>query len=204
VLALWAFAAPVSREAQQGRWAGFYDAQVLEYWATQMPEGVRANYEEVLLQALRPDERAAMGKTVLALPLEESDSLINFHAGANTVFIPISSLRFLADICIAYAWLSLNGRDLQVLTNYLSIVQQQWPEKLHGARYLPLDALHIPPGVRQESRVISRMQTMFGSAVVFVLGHELGHLRYGAPDTQVQHDGPPMRDRPKATESGTR
>jgi len=179
VLALWAFAAPVSSEAQQGRWAGFYDAQVLEYWNNQMQEGIRANYEEVLLRALRPDERAAMGKTVLAFPLEDSDSLINFYSAANTVFMPISSLRFLADICLAYAWLSLNRHDLQVVTDYLSIVEQQWPDMPQSARHLPLDALHIPPSARQESRVMARMQTMFGSAVVFVLGHELGHLRYG-------------------------
>jgi hypothetical protein len=103
---------------------------------------------------------------------------MNFYADwrSSRITVPISSLRFLRDLLAAYAWLSVHGYDLQPVSDYLAVIKYQWPRLLRGKPHLPLKVLGVPENALDEARVMARFQQLFGTAVVFVLGHELGHI----------------------------
>jgi hypothetical protein len=82
-------------------WAGFYDRQTLVYWHGQTPPGVEENFREVVWPKLLPDEKRMLSRVTLDFPLEDARQLMNFYAvsggGKQTITLPISSMRFLAD-----------------------------------------------------------------------------------------------------------
>ncbi len=169
-------------EAAAQRWDGFYDRKTLVFWHGEMPPGIEENFREVLWPKLTPDERRRLGGVDLAFPLENAQHPMNFYASPpgtkKTIILPISSLRFLADIALAYAWLNTSGYSIEPVTDYLAMLKYQWPGGLAGRRYRPRDVLGIPDDAISNPRVARQFQQIFGTAVVFVLGHELGHHYY--------------------------
>ncbi len=170
---------PAADARAQG-WAGFYDRQTLVYWHGQTPPGVEENFREVVWPKLLPDEKRILGRVTLVFPLEDAKHPMNFYAaaggGKQTITLPISSMRFLADIALADAWLGVSGYSTDPVTDYLAMLKYQWPDRLAGRRYRPREALGIPENATANPRVERRFQRDFGTAIVFVLGHELGHL----------------------------
>ena len=170
--------------AWAGNWNGFYDQKTLQYWSQQMPPGIRANLEEVVWPKLTPEERQALQGVTLALPLEEAQKNhpMNFYSLAQgqekIIVLPISSLRFLGDLALAYVWLNQNGYSLDPITEYLAMLKYQWPRNLAGRPYRPLEVLGIPKNAGADPKVQKAFQEIFGSAVVFIMAHELGHLYY--------------------------
>ena len=164
---------PVDAHAQS--WAGFYDRQTLIYWQGQMPPGVEENFREVVWPKLTPDEKRVLGQVVLDFPLEDAGHPMNFYAappgGKKTITLPVSSMRFLADIAMAYAWLNESSYSIDPVSDYIAMLKYQWPDGLAGRRYRPREALGIP-----DNATARQFQRIFGTAVIFVLGHELGHL----------------------------
>ena len=167
----------------QGRaegWAGFYDRQTLVYWQGQIPPGIEENFRDVVWPKLTPDEKRVLGRITLDFPLEDAQHPMNFYAvaggGRKTITLPISSMRFLADIAVAYAWLNDSGYSIDPITDYLAMLKYQWPDGLAGRRYRPREALGVPDNATVNARVDRQFQRIFGTAIVFVLGHELGHL----------------------------
>jgi hypothetical protein len=171
---------PADARAQD--WAGFYDRQTLVYWHGQTPPGIEENFREVVWPKLLPDEKRKLSRVTLDFPLEDARQLMNFYAvwggGKQTITLPISSIRFLADIVLAEAWLGVSGYSTDPVTDYLAMLKYQWPDRLAGRRYRPREALGIPDDATANPRVERRFQRDFGTAIVFVLGHELGHLYY--------------------------
>lgn len=171
--------------ARADDWRGFYNESVLKYWEKEMPPGIRENMEEVIWPKLTAKEKQAAGAVTLKFPLELQDSLLNFYAvwggGKSEITLPISSLRFYGDVALAYAWLNRNGYSLDSVTDYLGMIKYQWPEKLKGTAYGPLEALGIPANARDDAATMRVFQKAFEQAVVFILGHELGHLVYRHP-----------------------
>jgi hypothetical protein len=169
---------PADARAQD--WAGFYDRQTLVYWHGQTPPGIEENFREVVWPKLLPDEKRKLSRVTLDFPLEDARQLMNFYAvwggGKQTITLPISSIRFLADIALAEAWLGVSGYSTDPVTDYLAMLKYQWPDRLAGRRYRPREALGIPDDATANPRVERRFQRDFGTAIVFVLGHELGHL----------------------------
>lgn len=167
-------------------WSEFYDEQTLRHWAAEMPPGVEENLREVIWPRLEPMEKRALSGVALRFPPADPRHPMYFEARSDgsrkTVVLPIGSLRFFGDIVLAYAWLSKNGYSIDPVTDYLAMLRYQWPDKLAGKRYLPLEALGIPKDVRANPDVMATFQGAFGTAVVFIIGHELGHLYYDHPD----------------------
>ena len=161
-------------------WAGFYDRQTLVYWQGQTPPGVEENFREVVWPKLTSDEKRILGRVTLDFPLEDAKHPMNFYAGSGggkpTITLPISSMRFFGDIALAYAWLNASGYTIDPITEYLAMLKYQWPDGLAGRRYKPRDVLGIPDNASGNPSVGREFQRIFGSAIVFVLGHELGHL----------------------------
>jgi len=170
----------VPLEACAQVWAGFYDRQTLVYWQGQTPPGIEENFREVLWPKLTPEEKRALGRVTLDFPLEDGQHPMNFYAiagpGKKSITLPVSSMRFLGDLAVAYAWLAESGYSTDPITDYVAMLKYQWPDRLAGKRYRPRDALGIPDDATSNARVDRQFQRIFGSAIVFVMGHELGHL----------------------------
>jgi hypothetical protein len=165
----------------QPKCTGFYDRATLLRTQDQMRPGIEENLREVILPMLTLAERRSLSGVALAFPLELGDSLMNFYADLDhrTIHMPVCSLRFLRDIVLAYAWLHQSGHSLQPVTDYLAMLRSGGRERFASGHYRPLEVLGIPDDALRDPRVEASFQRMFGTAVVFALGHELGHLFYG-------------------------
>lgn len=164
-------------------WAGFYDRETLLYWRGQTPPGVEENFREVIWPSLTPEEKRSIGNVALDFPLEDASHPMNFYASSSgagkTITLPVSSLRFFGDIALAYVWLGEFGYSLQPITDYLAMLKYRWPSgELAGRRYRPREVLGIPQDATANPRVANKFQQIYGTAIVFLLGHELGHLYY--------------------------
>jgi hypothetical protein len=165
------------------QWLDFYDTDTLQQTAQLTPPGIRTNWLEVIWPRLNPDEKKALKGVQLEFPLQDSAHPMNFyssHPPFRMVKMPLSSLRFLRDICLASAYLNRKEYDEKPLSDYLSILKYQWPGlKSQTCPYRPLEALHVPADAMQDTDVQSLWQKLFNTSVVFILCHELGHIRYG-------------------------
>jgi hypothetical protein len=169
---------PLTGIAEEGSWKGFYGKEALDYTATQTAPDIRAMLEEDLPKFLTQEERRRLAGVHIAFPREDSSHPMNFYADSKskTIVIPISSLRFLVDTLKSYAWLNANGYDLQPITDYLSIIKYQWPGNIRGVTHTPIETLGIPANATEDSRVSADFQQLLGTAIAFLLGHELGHI----------------------------
>jgi hypothetical protein len=150
-----------------------------------MPPGINENLREVIWPKLTQEEKEKLAGVVLSFPPEDSKHPMNFYAQADeqrkTVVMPISSLRLYGDLAMAYAWLNTNKYSLDPVTDYLAMLKYQWPAKLRTKPYRPMEVLGIPANAREDSHVMSVFQRAFGTCVVFIMAHELGHLYYRHP-----------------------
>ncbi len=90
---------------------------------------------------------------------------------------PIASLKFLDDLCTAYAWLQINGYGLETISEYAAMLRyQSFPD---GRYPRPLLALRIPSDALRNPRVDELALGHFVvTARTFILLHELGHVYY--------------------------
>jgi hypothetical protein len=99
--------------------------------------------------------------------------------GSDYVVMPILSLKFLDDLCTAYAWMQINGYVLDTVSEYTAMLAFH---DFHGQRQpVPLKALGIPADALQDPKVNELALDHFVTARMFLLLHELGHA-YGGPD----------------------
>ena len=171
--------------AHAADWSGFYDKKTLTYWGEQMPPGINENLREVVWPKLTQEEKEKLAGVVVSFPPEDSQHPMNFYAQADgerkTVVMPISSLRFYGDLAMAYAWLNTNNYSLDSVTDYLAMLKYQWPGKLMTKPYRPMEVLGTPANAREDPQMMSVFQQAFGTCVVFIMAHELGHLYYQHP-----------------------
>ena len=173
-LAAW----PVASPAQTGRWQGFYSPAPLDRTASQTTPDIRAILEQDIPRALTMEERVRLAGVRIEFPREDGSHPANFYSepAAKRILFPVSSLRFLRDVAVAYAWLGVKGFDLQPVTDYLCMVKYQWPGRLRAAVHTPPETLGVPPNALDDAAAAARFQQIFGTMIVFVLGHELGHI----------------------------
>ncbi|MGB7839323.1 MAG: hypothetical protein WBL40_14555, partial [Terrimicrobiaceae bacterium] len=169
-----------------GRWHGFYGDTPLDRTTNETAPDVRAILQEELFAALLPEEREKLAGIRIEFPREDSSHVLNFSSvsAEKVIRMPIASLRFLRDMAAAYAWLSVKGYDLQPVTDYLCLIKYQWLDGLQTVRHTPLEVLGVPQNALDDPAVMSRFQRLYGSMLVFALGHELGHIYRGHKDAQ--------------------
>lgn len=190
----------------QANWAGFYDQQTLVYWQGQTPPGIEENFREVIWPVLAPEEKRSLGNVALSFPLEDGSHPMNFYASsdgtAKTITLPISSLRFFGDLALAYAYFHESGKNLQPIATYLAVLKYQWSGGgLAGRSYRPREVLGIPENATANARVEETFQRIYGSAIVFLLGHELGHLYYKHVHFKHEDDASGERSRQQEEEA---
>jgi hypothetical protein len=172
-------------------WEGFYEKSVLKQRERTSIPDIRAIFEQDLPRYLTPEQRKKLAHISIKFPLTEPTLPLNFYSDVKTgeVIFPVSSIQFLRDLTLAYSWLSVNGYDLQPITDYLVMIHYQWANgKLLGKKHTPLDALGIPTNAIDDAKVADRFQKLFGSMVVFTLGHELGHIYHDHQGNAPQYE----------------
>ncbi|WP_372947365.1 phage exclusion protein Lit family protein [Mariniphaga sp.] len=164
-----------------------YSKQDLSYWQTRYPANISWNFNDLMLGKLYPKEKYNAFGTKLEFPLtpygEMAGSPFSFYAAVphKTIYIPISSVKFIDDLAIASAWLEQNGYSQETVMDYISVLKYSFNRFPKGNIPGPLKALHIPDNALDDRLVDDLSQKILKSIIVWILGHELGHIVYNHP-----------------------
>ena len=159
-----------------------YDIAEIEPLRPRYHSGWMRNYREVFLPAFTAEERTRLEGVEFrfdtSLPANEP---FGFYSTRDTVFASAASLKFLDDLSTATAWLDLNGFEQQTVADHM-LMLHYWANREGSKRPpKPLEALCIPANALSNSRVDERANRIFDGVVVFILLHELGHVRWAHP-----------------------
>ena len=161
-------------------WSGFYPPAALDRVAQRSTPGLRSNFERVLLPSLTDRERQQLGRITLDLSRREyPEHPLNFYAatGGNVV-LPLSSVKLLSDLSLAVAWYNRKRLPEQKVFDYAAMLAFRGPAP-DGVKALPLAALGVPDDADNDPAVNALFQKFFGTTMVFIMGHETGHLFHG-------------------------
>lgn len=174
--ALWASPAP----AQSNPAAAIYDSSDTEPLQATYQKGWITNYRQVLLPVLTAEERTQLER--VQFRFEQRDAAaepFGFRSAPEIVVASTASLKFLDDLSVATAWLHLNGFEQQTVADYMLMLRYWRLSRADQRPPKPLEALCIPADALADPRVDERANRIFDSLVVFVMLHELGHVRWG-------------------------
>lgn len=168
-----------------------YDDTMLIAWQSIAPPEIERHVQQIILPVLTPEERRVLAGVSLIFPLRgRQRDLLEFSATTSppAVTLPMVSLRFVHDLCLAFAWLSAHNYSLETMAHYVSMLKYRERAGFPDGRYpQPLAALQIPPQARQEPKTLEVFQKLYTSAILFILTHELGHIY----DQQTSNDEEP-------------
>ena len=161
-------------------WSGFYPPAALDRVAQRTTPGLRSNFEQVLLPRLTDRERQKLGGVSLDLSRREyAEHPLNFYAATGgKVVLPLSSVKLVSDLSLALAWYNRNRLPEQKVFDYAAMLAFRGPAP-DGVKALPLTALGVPDSADNDPAVEALFQKLFGTTMVFIMGHETGHLFHG-------------------------
>ena len=160
-----------------------YDRSTLSYWGERYKRTTNKIRDDIIWPVLLSDEIQSLGgKPELEFPLYAEDDEarshpLNFYTpGTGVIVLPVFSLKFLDDLCTAYAWLQLKGYSLETVSEYTAILFYGEPPP--GGFPAPLKALGIPENALNDPKVDELALGHFVTARTFILLHEMGHILY--------------------------
>jgi Peptidase family M48 len=158
-------------------WSGFYPPAALDRVAQRSAPGLRSNFEQVLLPRLTDRERQQLGGISLDLSRREyAEHPLNFYAATGgKVVLPLSSIKLVSDLSLALAWYNRKRLPEQKVFDYAAMLAFRGPAP-DGVKALPLAALGVPDDADNDPAVNGLFQKLFGTTMVFIMGHETGHL----------------------------
>jgi hypothetical protein len=174
-----------------------YDEATLRHWGKRYQVSTRKILDQLIWPALLSAEKRQFGgKPVLEFPMyargEVRRNPLAFYVpgdGRRIVF-PVLSLKFLDDLCTAYAWLQLNGYGLESISEYTAILVHGTPPA--GGWPAPLTALGVPANALDDPAVDELALGHFVTARAFLLLHEMGHVlhrhRYSSYAESVRNE----------------
>jgi hypothetical protein len=172
--------------------SGLYDRATLENLRPRYERSTTRIFEQVILPALLTHEKLRIGNVPLDFRLygegKAKEHPLQFYVppDASRVVMPIASLKFLDDLCTAYAWLQINGYSLETISEYTAMLRyKEFPD---GRLPLPLIALQIPNDALKDSRVDELALGHFVTSRTFILLHELGHIFHGHRGSAVTNE----------------
>jgi len=141
-------------------------------------------FEKGLRDFMKPGERRALQGVVIDHPMRGRSPLAiesSVIAGTPFVTAPVSSLKFIEDLSVAYAWRYTNGYSLEPTDEYLVMLKHRPAGDFPGGREPdPMTALGVPAKIWERDPKVDDLSLRFrNTAWAFVLAHELGHLRFG-------------------------
>lgn len=191
----------VTKVSSGTAWLGFYDDIHLNRIEQITKPSIEEDFE-LMLSYLTPTEKEKLGEIKLWFPPEYGASPMNFYAatikGKKTIVLPQSALRFLSDLCLAYAYLNRNKMNEGVISDYLAILRFQWPA-IKRKPYRPLDALGIDRAKALANKdVDSLFGKLYSTAIWFIIYHELGHILYHHPGNDIADKAKSRRNETQA------
>lgn len=161
-----------------------YDQSTLEHWGERYKRSTTKILDEVIWPVLLSDEKRRLGrKPALEFPLYAEGAarqhMLAFYVpqDRDSVVFPVFSLKFLDDLCTAYAWLQIKGYSLEPISEYTAILRYGKPPE--GGFPPPLKALRVPENALDNPQVDELALGHFVTARTFLLLHEMGHVLYG-------------------------
>jgi len=145
---------------------------------TRLDGRVNELYRNAYQPSLLPDEqRALAGLTINTAT--DGDPVLGYYSDyrSRTVTMPAVSLLFFEDLSIATAWLQINDYRLETVEEYAAMLK--YKRAIALGRYTPpCEALGIPPDAISDPRVNELSLRIRNTGWAFVLGHEMGHVRF--------------------------
>lgn len=167
--------------AQSGLIGSIYPAEMLEEKKHAYSHFLLQFYEEAIRPLLGADEARAVGEINFRFPLNlPGQEPVGFCARHGTIILSIASLKLLNDLLLAYCWLGRHGYKPVTIDDYLMMLVH-W--RSDSTPPEPLPCLGIPDNAGSEAGIEELHAVWVRHAYVFILLHELGHLRHG--DTTV-------------------
>ena len=83
------------------------------------------------------DEKSALSEVVIELPPRGSSPLDAYSERSNgtpTVVLPILTLKFIEDLCAAYAWRARNAYSLEPMDEYVAMLKYRRPDDFPDGR----------------------------------------------------------------------
>jgi peptidase M48-like protein len=148
---------------------------------------LESRINEIYVKAFRPtltaDEQRALGGVRFEAPLG-GDPVLGYYSESRrrVVTLPAISLLFFEDLCTAFAWLQTRGYKLETVEEYVTMLKYKSVRAFGGRYPPPLEALGIPADATSDPRVNDLSLRFRNTGYAFILGHELGHVRF-------QHSG---------------
>lgn len=152
-------------------------------WQDEFRGFVQDNFRGLMEPSLSAQERQRIGPYRFVFPVDARPNAFDFQANSRgEIVLPVESMLLLKDLSLAQAWLSLNGYSLAPVLEYTAVLGNgglaQWP----AARRLPKAALGLPADAGRDAAVAARYEQILLGSVLFLVGHELGHLHDGFRD----------------------
>ncbi len=173
-------------------WPAAGAAQVSELYARSTLQQLRPQFQyntnrivnELIWPSLLSEEKHRLGDRpplldfpLLAEPPAQDHPLAFYVSSARRIIVlPVLSLKFLDDLCTAYAWLQLNGYGFDTIAEYTALLLYASPPR--DGFPAPLPALGIPEDARANPQVDSLARDLSVNARTFIVLHEMGHLMY--------------------------
>jgi hypothetical protein len=163
--------------------SGLYDAATMQYWQGRYTTSTNKIFNLIRTHLKAEEARKLAGVRSIEYPIlgegvwkGEPLAFYSYPDKSRVVF-PVLSLKFLDDLCTAYAWLQVNGYVLDTVSEYAAMLRYKpFPD---GKYPPPLRALHIPENALQDHKVDELSLDHFVTARAFLLAHELGHVYSG-------------------------
>jgi peptidase M48-like protein len=178
---------PSSAHAQDV--SAMYDTATVAREKARLASRINEVYVKAFAPGLTPEERRALSGVTFETPLE-GDPVLGYYSESRSrvVTMPAISLLFFEDLCVAYAWLQVRGYRLETIEEYVAMLKYK-DARAFGGRYPPpLKALGIPADALTDPKVNDLSLRLRNTGYAFILGHELGHIRYQHPG----YDGVPV------------
>jgi len=173
--------------------SNMYDTTVVAREKARLESRIREIYVRAFEPSLTSEERRALSGVTFQTPLA-GDPVLGYYSESRSrvVTMPAISLLFFEELCVAIAWLQVNGYRLETVEEYVAMLKYK-DARAFGGRYMPpLEALGIPVNAVSDPKVNDLSLRFRNTGYAFILGHELGHIRYqhsgydGVPVTVAQ------------------
>jgi len=159
-----------------------YSTQTLEEAANIYSESLRAIWTEDLIARLPDSQRQAARAVSLNIPIYGHRAQpLEYYAKAreHEVTIPIFSVKFLDDVCTAFAYMARHNCDPGVISDYVGMLRYQNSASEPAKRFpSPVSALGLPSNPLNDPSVKKSSGNALKSTVYFLMAHELAHVLY--------------------------
>lgn len=172
-----------------------YDQALLKQWQPRFQAMVERMVKDEIEPELTDAQQRLLRQAPRIFPLVGHwNGPFDYYADGTSIKIPVLSVKFLYDLILADIWLQSNGYQTASILQYVNMLKYKGAASFPDHRYpTPLSALGIPISESAEAHFQSpaaqhEFEYAFHGALLFVLGHEVGHIVLEHQSSSVQNE----------------